>query len=128
MSKWINSIASTAAVGCLSLSLAACATASDKQATITQAESAAAQEAPQDQSTMSLLALASPATPAQIRAAARDASDPVICKTQNVSGSRLAKIKVCVRESEREASRSQTKIGLEDFHRRATTGVLLPGG
>jgi len=59
---------------------------------------------------------------------AADENDPVICVTEPLTGSRLRKATVCARESERDALRSATRIGLDDLHRRSSTSALNSGG
>ena len=51
-----------------------------------------------------------------IASAAVDDTDPVICKTETIIGTRLAR-KVCARESDRENRTIQSRNGLEDLQR-----------
>lgn len=115
------------------LGLGACATQSSDGATAANAtsgvESAPASLAdipfeemtPEQRKTARRQALRTALLERQARAREED---PVICDLEEVTGSRLAKVRLCARDSERDASRNQTRIELDDMNRRAASGGL----
>lgn len=58
-------------------------------------------------------------------APAEGAEDKLICKTQQQTGSRLRKEKVCLTEADWRARRQQTQKTMQDNEKRNTAG---PGG
>ncbi|MEL7452586.1 MAG: hypothetical protein AAGJ50_04350 [Pseudomonadota bacterium] len=54
--------------------------------------------------------------------------DPMVCRRQAISGSRLQKRRVCARQSEWDALREDTQKNVDDILRQTTAGILNPGG
>ncbi|MEL7128353.1 MAG: hypothetical protein AAGK23_02305 [Pseudomonadota bacterium] len=59
---------------------------------------------------------------AEVLLAAESEDDPIICKRQTVTGSRLSKKRVCARRSQWADNRDQTRKNIDDFMRRSTFG------
>lgn len=129
MLNLLKSSTSILGIGCLAFGLAACETrASQSAENAVQPVATAQATADEGSEGINLIHSVNIAQPVGANQVADgDEDDPVICKIEEVSGSRLAKVKVCARESERDAARSRTRIGLEEFHRQSTIGPLRGG-